>query len=133
MQPKSYLTILSLTLASSLLVGCGVFSRTPEPKVVTVTQVVRPSINIANRPKPVTLNDVYFHVVTEENIEQFKETFIRENEQLVFIAISIRDYEVLAVNLAELRRFLNQQKEIIVYYEKSIEEHKNADNKPQEK
>jgi len=32
----------------------------------------------------------------------------------------MRDYELLALNIAEIRRYLNQQKEIIVYYEKAV-------------
>jgi len=36
----------------------------------------------------------------------------------------MRDYELLALNVAEIRRYLNQQKEIIVYYEKAVKEEK---------
>jgi hypothetical protein len=36
----------------------------------------------------------------------------------------------MAVNISELRRYINQQKEIIVYYEKSIEDHKKAEDNP---
>jgi len=32
----------------------------------------------------------------------------------------MRDYENLALNVAELRRYINQQTEIIVYYEKAV-------------
>jgi len=31
---------------------------------------------------------------------------------------------LLALNIAEIRRYLNQQKEIIVYYEKAVKEEK---------
>jgi len=40
---------------------------------------------------------------------------------LAFVALSVKDYENLALNVAELRRFINQQKEIIVYYEKAVQ------------
>jgi len=32
----------------------------------------------------------------------------------------MKDYENLAINIAEMRRYLNQQKEIIIYYEKAV-------------
>ena len=32
----------------------------------------------------------------------------------------MKDYENLALNIADLRRFLEQQNEIIVYYEKAV-------------
>ena len=39
--------------------------------------------------------------------------------ELAYVALSMKDYENLAINIAEMRRYLNQQKEIIVYYEKA--------------
>jgi hypothetical protein len=32
----------------------------------------------------------------------------------------MQDYENLALNIAELRRYINQQKNIIIYYEKAV-------------
>ena len=34
--------------------------------------------------------------------------------------ISVKDYENLALNFAELRRYIEQQKQIIVYYEQAV-------------
>tara|TARA_R100000808_G_C2149721_1_gene158222 strand:+ start:1167 stop:1304 length:138 start_codon:yes stop_codon:yes gene_type:complete len=34
--------------------------------------------------------------------------------------VSVRDYETLALNMAELKRYIQQQKELIIYYEKAI-------------
>tara|TARA_Y100001963_G_scaffold160149_1_gene268310 strand:- start:7541 stop:7786 length:246 start_codon:yes stop_codon:yes gene_type:complete len=66
------------------------------------------------------MNDVYFYVVTEENLEEFQARFKKENGDLLFYAISVRDYETIALNMAELKRFIQQQKEIIIYYEKAV-------------
>lgn len=78
------------------------------------------SVPLASRPKPVQLVDTKIYVVTEENYEQFKEDFTDKNGDLVFIAISVKDYENLALNIGEIRRFLNQQTEVIVYYEEAL-------------
>jgi len=32
----------------------------------------------------------------------------------------MKDYENLALNVADIRRYLNQQSEIILYYEKAV-------------
>tara|TARA_B100001093_G_scaffold184738_1_gene177431 strand:+ start:1299 stop:1508 length:210 start_codon:yes stop_codon:yes gene_type:complete len=53
-------------------------------------------------------------------MEQFIKDFTAENGDLAFVALSIKDYENLALNVSELRRFINQQKEIIIYYEKAM-------------
>ena len=66
------------------------------------------------------MNDIYFYVVTEENFEEFKEKFVKENGDLVGYVLSVRDYETLALNMAEIKRYLLQQKEIIIYYEKAV-------------
>jgi len=34
----------------------------------------------------------------------------------------MKDYENLALNIADLRRYINQQTEVIVYYEKAVTE-----------
>jgi len=34
----------------------------------------------------------------------------------------MQDYENLALNISELRRYINQQKNIIIYYEKAVTE-----------
>ena len=66
------------------------------------------------------MNDIYFYVVTEQNFEEFKKRFTKENGDLVGYVLSVRDYETLALNMAELKRYLLQQKEIIIYYEKAV-------------
>lgn len=82
-------------------------------------------LNKTARPKPVTLNDISFKVVTAENFDQFKTEFEKENGVLVFYAMTVRDYESMAMNLAELRRYILQQKEVIVYYEKQVDHNNN--------
>jgi len=34
----------------------------------------------------------------------------------------MKDYQNLALNIADLRRYINQQSEIIVYYEEAVTE-----------
>ena len=67
-----------------------------------------------------SMNDIYFYVVTEENFEEFKAKFVKENGDLVGYVLSVRDYETLALNMAEIKRYILQQKQIIIYYEKAV-------------
>jgi len=73
-------------------------------------------------PKPLQLTDTRVFVVTEDNFEQFVAEFTREYGELAFVALSMKDYENLALNVAEIKRYLNQQREIILYYEKAVTE-----------
>lgn len=99
---------------------------------MTVTKVVPNVLSKTTSPKPVTLNDISFKVVTAENFEQFREEFEKENGALVFYAMTVRDYESMAMNLAELRRYILQQKQVIVYYEKQIDENNNPSESKQQ-
>jgi len=66
-------------------------------------------------------NSIYWHVITQENFDDFIKKFKKENgEAWVFYAISVRSYESLALNMAELKRYIEQQKQVIVYYEEAV-------------
>ena len=41
--------------------------------------------------------------------------FKEQYGEVAFVALSMRDYENLALNIGDLKRYINQQKEIIVY------------------
>ena len=126
MGQRNYLTISSLVLLTLLLSSCG-FIRKPEKEIVVQTVEVQKVIPVQPRPKPVDMTDVKFYVVTEENYEEFKEKFMKTNNDFVFYVVSVHDYENLALNMSELFRYIKQQKEIVVYYEEAVK------IKPQEK
>jgi uncharacterized protein (DUF1499 family) len=92
----------------------------PEPKVVTVTNTVKTVVPTVPRPKGVQLNDIKIYVVSKSNYEEFVKEFESKNGGDAYIAISIKDYENLSLNFAELRRYIEQQQQIIVYYEEAV-------------
>ena len=117
---KKFLIFWSLLL----LVSLSSCSWKPEKEVVVQTKIVKPVIEIKKRPKGVKMLPVKFYVVTEKNYEEFKERFKKENGEFVFYAMSVPSYENLALDMAELRRYIEQQKEIIIYYEKAVKDDK---------
>ena len=98
--------------------GCS--GLTKEPQIQTVTKTERIEVPIIQRPKAVQLNDVKIYVVTPENVEEFIADYKAKNGTDAYIAISVKDYENLSLNIAELRRYIEQQKEVIVYYEEAV-------------
>lgn len=93
---------------------------TSTPQIITETKFVDRQVEIQPRPTSVKLSDVKFHVVTEENLEEFISELKSQNGgNLVFIATTVSGYESISLNIAELRRYIEQQKELILYYEKS--------------
>ena len=124
-QPQTYGATWKKTLVVMgtilLLSGCSLMP-TPEPEVKVVTKLERVQIPTVQNPKPVQLIDTRVYVVNAETLDEFIEEFKEVNGDIAFVALSIKDYENLALNIGELRRFINQQKEIIIYYEKAVTE-----------
>ena len=115
---KNLLLPLSLIPFLLLTSGCSTWEglKSVEIKTVEVERV----IPTQNHPRAVSMGDVYFYVVTEDTLDAFKERFVKEQGDFVFYAISVRDYETIALNMAELKRYIEQQQLIIIYYEKAV-------------
>ena len=108
-----------LVILTSLISLAGCSSLRMEPEIKTVTKIEQITIPVVARPKPLNLSDTRVFVVTKDNYEEFVKDFKQVYGELAYVALSMKDYENLAINIAEMRRYLNQQKEIIVYYEKA--------------
>lgn len=115
MQLKNFLVILITALLFS---GCF----WDDQEVLTIEKVIEKKIVKAPRPAPVDMIGVQFNVVTEENVEQFRKDNVYTNGELVFIAMSVKDYENLSLNMSELKRYIDQSVHVIKYYEKMADD-----------
>ena len=101
-------------------------SRTPIKEVVTVPTVVEtpeieaPTINIVRRPDPVAMKDADIVVVTESNLEEVIERIKGTQGEFVLYAMTASSFEALALNLEQIKRFIEEQNEVILYYEKAV-------------
>lgn len=100
-----------------LLSSCGY---SPEPKVAVQTNYVERSIPLQSAPDPVYMPEVEWYVVNEDNLDEFLGRVNDDVGDVVFISITPNGYENLALGIAELRRYIQQQKEIIAYYEEAV-------------
>ena len=127
---KALTSILLITLLS----GCSMLpsfewgkKKEPEPlppKIVTVTETVPLDIYQPPMPQEISLENVKFFVITKNNLEEK----VAEIEKIlggdfVVFALTPQSYENMAYNLQEIRRYVRQQKEIIVYYREATTEH----------
>ena len=115
---KNYLKVLSLLPLCLIISSCSSWPKLKQIEIKTV-QVER-VIPTQNRPRPINMNNIKFYVVTSENFEDFKKRYEKDNGAFLFYALSVRDYETLAINMAEIKRYIEQQKQIIIYYEKAV-------------
>lgn len=69
-------------------------------------------------PRAIDLKEPYWYVVSSANLEEFLARLEKEEGQVVFLAMSVSDYELMAYNMQEIKRYINEMKEVIIYYRK---------------
>ena len=67
-------------------------------------------------PREIDLKDPMWYVVSDKNIEEFHERLTKEHGSIVFVAMSIPDYELMSYNMQELKRYIKQLGEVVIYY-----------------
>ena len=99
-----------------LLGGCA---STPVTEVLIKTKPIEIEIAQPERPKEIKLERPEWFVVNSSNLQEFLERVRKiQSDEPVFFAFTPQDYEKMSYNLQEIRRYVLQQNEIIVYYEK---------------
>ena len=69
-------------------------------------------------PREIDLKEPYWYVVSDKNIDEFLARVEKEHGQVVFFAMSVPDYELMSYNMQELKRYINELKQVVVYYRK---------------
>lgn len=67
-------------------------------------------------PREIDLKQPIWFVVTPSNFEEFQARIVDQEGELVFLAMSVPDYEVMAYNMQELKRYITEMKDVVVYY-----------------
>ena len=100
-----------------LLSSC---SSKPEKEIVTVETIVKPTIAIAQRPRPVEFDELKVKVITEDNVQEVIQEMKDNQGQFLVYALDPVTFKNLAIGIEEIKRYIEQQNDIIVYYEKAV-------------
>ena len=119
--------LINYSLASILLLSSC--SWKPEKEVVTVEKVITPTIAIAQKPKPVKMLEAKIIVITEKNIQDVIKKVKAGQGQFVIYGLDPESFKNLAINFEQIKRFIEQQKQVILYYEEAVK----PKNKKEEK
>lgn len=108
------LKTIALTLAILILTSCSMFGPR-EVKIITKPieiEIIQPTL-----PRSLDLKEPHWYVVSEANIDTFLEDIAKESGGImVFVAMSIQDYELMAYNMQEIKRYVQELGQVIVYY-----------------
>jgi hypothetical protein len=119
---KKILLLLTLLTISgcSTMGGFSLFGKKEAPAPIPVeirTVEVQIPITHPAMPRGIKLRDPQWYVVSDKNVDTFMEDIQKRHEgQLVFMAMSVGDYELMAYNMQEIRRYITQLKEVVIYY-----------------
>ncbi len=78
-------------------------------------------------PREIDLKEVRWLTITPENYEEQFAIIEEQEGELVFLAMTIPDYEVMAYNMQELKRYITELKDVVVYYRKVTTDENNTD------
>lgn len=67
-------------------------------------------------PREINLGVPQWIVVTPDNWENQLERIKQQEGEVLFLAMTVPDYEVMSVNMKELKRYITELKDVVVYY-----------------
>ena len=109
--------IIYLTASILLLSSC---SWKPEKELVTVEKVIAPTIAIVQKPKPIKMLDANIIVITEKNLPEVIKKVKAGMGEFVIYGLDPASFKNLALNFEQIKRYIEQQNQIILYYEKAV-------------
>jgi len=76
-------------------------------------------------PRPLDLKEPKWYVVSDRKVPKEDRTYLdkfieeikkKHGGDVVFVAMTVADYELMAYNTQEIKRYVSQLGEVIVYY-----------------
>jgi hypothetical protein len=87
---------------------------------VETPQIEAPAIRVVPRPDPVELKNADLVVVTESNIDEVIRRVKTEQGDFVLYAMTAQSFESLALNFEQIKKFIEEQNAVILYYEEAV-------------
>ena len=117
-------TCMMLVVVLLIFSGCSTFRSEKQIEVIT-EEIEKPKLNL-DAVEPLDLKPVKWIVLTRENVEEVFTNLEKDGKSVALFALDTDTYEILAVNMEDIKRYILTQKTILVkykeYYE-PVEEH----------
>ena len=88
----------------------------PTKQIEVVAKPLERKIIQPVMPRQIDLQNPTWIVVNPDNWEDQLALIEQQEGELVFLAMTIPDYEVMAYNMQELKRYITELKDVVVYY-----------------
>ena len=100
------------------MMACSCSLIPSKQQVEVISKPIERTIVQPIMPREIDLKDPHWYVVSSKNLDEFLEQIEKDQGQIVFVVMSVPDYELMAYNMQELKRYINELKEVVVYYRK---------------
>ena len=107
----------SVALLIILIVACSC-SLLPTKQIQVTAKPLEKKIVQPIMPREIDLKELQWIAVTPDNWEEQLARIEDKEGELVFLAMTIPDYEVMAYNMQEIKRYITELKDVVVYYRK---------------
>ena len=109
-------------LGLTLLAGC---SSTPRQIEISAKPIAKPKLVLPPADE-LRLKDLTWVIINEENAQEVWEKLKKDKKDPVLIGLTDDGYEILAMNMSDIMKLLQQQKAIIAAYKAYYEESEQA-------
>ena len=100
-----------------LIMACSC-SLLPTKQIQVTAKPLEKKIVQPIMPREIDLKQPGWIVVTPDNWEEQLARIEDQEGELVFLAMTIPDYELMAYNMQEIKRYITELKDVVVYYRK---------------
>ena len=114
--------LLVAIVAVALLAGC---TSTPRQIEISAKPIEKPKLVLPPADE-LRLKDVTWVVINEENYQEVFAKLKKDKKDPVLIGLTDDGYEILAMNISDIMKLLQQQKAIIAAYKNYYEESEKA-------
>ena len=115
-QNTSWKTSRNLAILLTILMMGSSCSLIPTKQIEVTAKPMERTIVQPIMPREIDLKSVKWLTVTPDNWEEQLKIIEEQEGELVFLALSIPDYELMAYNMQELKRYITELKDVVVYY-----------------
>ena len=110
-----------LLLVVVLLIFCGCSTFKSEKQVEVITQEIeKPKLNL-DVVEPLDLKPIKWIVITRENVAQVFSEIEQEGKSVALFALDTDTYEILAINMEDIKRYILTQNQILIKYKEYYE------------
>ena len=110
---------LLLVVVLLIFSSCSTFKSEKQVEVVT-QEIEKPKLNL-DVVEPLDLKPIKWIVITRENVAQVFSEIEQEGKSVALFALDTDTYEILAINMEDIKRYILTQNKILVKYKEYYE------------